>query len=400
MARLIVIALLLVGTALGAYYYGLSRSPAGLEGSDRESLSLYAQALDFVRDDYVDREAIDPKKQTYAAIEGMLGSLGDEGHTRFLTPQEAKSNREGLSGTYVGVGVQLEDRRDKVVVAAPIEGSPAEEAGVKSGDVIVAVDDDNVRGDDLSEIVDKVKGPEGSTVEITVRRGEKKREFDLERSEITTPSVSWARLPGTDVALIRLSTFSDNSAEEFSRVLKEARDNGARRFILDLRDNPGGRLQQAVDMAGEFLESGSVIYIRQDASGERDKVRVEDGGAYLDAPLVVLVNGGSASSSEILAGALRDNGRAPVVGVKTFGTGTVLSEFKLRDGSAVLLGVAEWLTPDGDFIRETGIKPDVRVELEGDSEPVSPVDARDLSKRRIFERDNQLKSAFEELPAE
>jgi carboxyl-terminal processing protease len=395
--RLIVAVLLLVGTALGAYYYGLSRSPAGLGGADRESLSLYAEALDIVRDDYVDQEAIDPRKQTYGAIEGMLDSLGDEGHTRFLTPEEAKSNREGLSGTYVGIGVQLEEKRDNIVVAAPIEGSPADEAGVKTGDVIVAVDDDNVRGEELSEIVDKVKGPEGSTVKLTVSRGGDEREFDLERSEITSPAVSWARLPGTDVALIQLSTFSDTSAEEFDATLEEAQKNGAKRFILDLRDNPGGRLQQAVEVAGQFLESGSVVYIREDASGEREKVRVEDDGEYLKEPLVVLVNGGSASSSEILAGALRDNGRATVVGVKTFGTGTVLSEFTLRDGSVVLLGVAEWLTPDGNFIRETGIEPDVRVEFEGDSEPVSPVDVKDLSLRQILERDNQLRAAFEEL---
>src|ERR671911_1222235 len=143
---LLVVALLLA-TALGAYAYGRSQSPAGLGKQDRESLALYAQALDTVREDYVDQEAIDSKKQTYGAIEGMLDTLGDEGHTRFLTPEEREQNREGLSGTYVGIGVQLQDEEDQVVVATPIEGSPADEAGVESGDVVVAVDGESVRGE-------------------------------------------------------------------------------------------------------------------------------------------------------------------------------------------------------------------------------------------------------------
>jgi carboxyl-terminal processing protease len=204
-------------------------------------------------------------------------------------------------------------------------------------------------------------------------------------------------IPSSDVAFVRLSSFSDDSAEKLALAFEEARTAGARRFVLDLRNNPGGRLDQAVRMSGNFLEPGSVVYVREDASGEREEVAVDGGAEPIDAPMAVLVDEGTASSSEILAGALRDNDRATVIGETTFGTGTVLSEFVLRDGSAILLGVAEWLTPDGDFIRETGIEPDVEVALGEDAEPLIPSEAKDLSREEILERDAQLARALETL---
>ncbi len=397
LARALIFAVALVATALGAFYLGRSQSPASLGDQDRESLALYAEALDIVRDDYVDQEAIDPTKQTYGAIEGMLDTLGDEGHTRFLTPEEREQNQEGLSGTYVGIGVQLETRDDEVVVATPIEDSPAERAGIRSGDVLVAVNGESVRGVEISEIVERVKGPEGSTVRVTVLRGEEERQYNLKRAEIRSPVVSWAMIGETDVAHVSLSSFSDDSAKELREAFEEARSAGARRFVLDLRNNPGGRLDQAVEIAGFFLEPGSVAYVRKEASEGREEVEVEGEPGLTEAPLVVLVNEGSASSSEILAGALRDNDRATVVGETTFGTGTVLSEFVLRDGSSILLGVAEWLTPDGDFIRESGIAPDVEVELQEGTEPLAPDEVRDLSREEILERDAQLRRAYEDL---
>ena len=389
--------LLLAAVAFAAYTYGRSQSPAAWDKEDRESLALFAEALDRVRDDYVDREAIDPKKQTYGAIEGMLDTLGDEGHTRFLTPEERERNRKSLSGTYVGIGVTLESEDEEVVVVSSVEGSPADEAGMESGDVVVAVDGESVREEDLSEVVEKIRGPEGTEVELTVLRGDEERVFDLERAEIETPVASWVLIPGSDVAHVHLTSFTNDSAEKLWRALEEARTTGARRLILYLRDNPGGDLDQAEKMAGYFLEPGSVIYIRRDASGEREEIKVEGGEDGTGVPVAVLVNEGSASSSEILAGALRDNDRASVIGETTFGTGTVLSEFTLRDGSAILLGVAEWLTPDGDFIRETGIVPEVKVKLGEDAEPLTPGEARTLSREEILERDAQLRRAFEEL---
>ena len=396
-ARVLVLAVLLAATALGSFYLGRSQSPASLGEEDRESLALYAEALDTVRDDYVDQQALDPEKQTYGAIEGMLDTLGDEGHTRFLTPEERTQNEEGLSGTYVGIGVQLEAEGDEVVVATPIQDSPADRAGIRSGDVLIAVNGESVRGEDISEIVERVKGPEGTAVRLTVLRGEEERKFDLERAEIQSPVVSWTMIGDTDVAHVFLSSFSNESAGELRGAFEEARLAGARRFVLDLRNNPGGRLDQAVEMAGYFLEPGSVAYVRKEASDGREEVEVEGEPGLTDAPLAVLINEGSASSSEILAGALRDNGRAIVIGETTFGTGTVLSEFVLRDGSSILLGVAEWLTPKGDFIRETGIAPDVEVKLGEGAEPLAPQEVRNLSREEALARDAQLRRAFEDL---
>jgi carboxyl-terminal processing protease len=393
----LVAVVVLLAVTLGGFWVGRAQSPATLDEKDRESVALYAEALDVVRNNYVDQGDIDSKKETYGAIRGMLETLGDDGHTRFLTPEERAQNDQSLSGTYVGIGVQLEKEKGEVVVAAPIQDSPAEKAGISPDDVLVAVDGKSVRGDDISEVVEKVKGQVGTTVELTVLHEGEKREYDLRRAEINSPVVSWAVIPDSDVAVVLLSSFSDDSAKELQDAVEEARAAGARRFVLDLRNNPGGRLDQAVQMAGYFLEPGSVVYIRKDASGEREEIKVEGNTEPTDAPLAVLVNGGSASSAEILAGALRDNGRATVIGETTYGTGTVLSEFVLRDGSSILLGVAEWLTPDGDFIRETGIEPDVKVPLDDGDEQITPDGARDLSKKQILGRDTQLRAAYEKV---
>ncbi len=380
----------------GAYVYGKSQSPAGLAEEDQESLTLYAEALQAVREDYVDQEAIDSRQQTYGAIEGMIDSLGDQGHTRFLSPDEVERNREGLSGSYVGIGVRLEDEEGRAVVASPIDGSPAERAGIETGDVVVAVNGESVEDENITEISERVRGPEGSQVELTLRRDGEEREVSLERTELEVSSASWHRIPGTEAAHLRLSSFSSDSAEELAGAVEGAREAGAGKLVLDLRSNPGGQLDQAVEIADSFLEPESIIYIREDSSGEREEVASSEPDP-LEAPLVVLVDEGSASSSEIVAGALRDNGRAEVVGTRTFGTGTVLSPVTLDDGSEILLGVAEWLTPDGDFIRESGIEPDVEVEPGEDGEALTPDAEQDLSQEEILDRDPQLARALEIL---
>jgi carboxyl-terminal processing protease len=396
----VVLLLAVLMLVLAAYLYGRSQSPAGLSAEDEESVALYAEALREVREDYVDKEAVDPEEQTYGAIEGMLESLDDEGHTRFLTPEEIEKNREGLSSTYVGIGVQLEDKDDEVVVSSPIDGSPAKEAGIEPGDVLVAVDGESVQEEDVKGISEKVRGPEGSEVELTVLRDGEEREFTVERAEVEVPAATWNLVSGTDEAHLRLTTFSENSAEKLRDAISEAREAGAERFVLDLRNNGGGLVGQAEEIAAHFLPAGSGIYIRRDADGEEEERFVPDDNEPLNDPLVVLVNEGSASSAEILAGALRDNGRAKVVGETTFGTGTVLEEQVLSDGSAILLGIAEWLTPNGDFIRGSGIEPDVEAVLEEEQEPRTPSETENLSKEEIFAEDDQLERAFEVLQEE
>ena len=383
----------LVVVAGGAYVYGRSQSPAGMSPAEKNGLDLYAQALNIVRKHYVDQKAVKPKKQTYAAIQAMLNTLGDKGHTRFLTPQEVKSNEQGLSGKYVGVGIQLEQKNKKPVIVAPIDGSPAQKAGVRSGDVIVEVGGKSVKGEDISQVARRIRGPEGTSVKITVLRHGERRTFNLKREQVTVPSATWTMIGNSHVADVRLAIFSNNSAAQLKKAFQEAKSAGARRFILDLRDNPGGELDQAVGAAGDFLKPGSVVYIRKDASGNRKKIKVSGNSKPIQAPMAVLVNGGTASSAEILAGALRDDGRAKVVGTTTFGTGTVLAEYSLSDGSAILLGIAEWLTPDGDFIRKSGIKPDVTVKMNG-SQPLLPEQEKSMSKQQILKKDPQLERAY------
>ena len=394
LVRSVLFLLVLLAFVLVAYLFERSQV---LSTEDREGIALYAEALKVVKEGYINQKAIDPQKQTYGAIKGMLGSLEDRGHTSFLTPEEAEKNRERYSGKQVGIGVRLENDNDKVVVLDTIDGSPAQEAGVKPGDALVTINGESVRGMNIVEVADKLEGSEGSPVKLTALRGGEEHEFSLERVKLTVPAVSWNLIPGTHVAHLRLGSFSEDSSAEFEDAVSEARDNGAERFVLDLRDNSGGWVEQAEKIAARFLPARSVIYVQKDAAGREEEVTVPEDNRPLDVPLVVLVNVGSASSAEILAGSLKDNGRARVVGGKTFGAGTMLEERPLSDGSAIMLATAQWLTPNRDPIQGSGIEPDVKGGLEEGQKPRPPDQLRGLSRKETFAHDAQLKRAFEVL---
>ena len=412
----VAVVVLVMLTAFLAFSFGRAQSPAVIEEApeaDQEALSLYADALLTAREEYVDREAAEPGAMTHGAIEGMLGTLGDGGHTRFLTAEEMERTREGLSGEYVGVGVQLEEKDGgEVAVLSPLAGSPAERAGVRPGDVILKVGGWNAEGAGVDEVVARIKGPEGTEVGLSVEREAegvtRERSFELARETIDAPAASWAFVGdaptgGGRTAVVALSSFTEDASSELRSAFEAAEEAGAGRFVLDLRGNPGGELEEAVAAAGLFLEDGETAYVRQDAEGERQKIEARDPTPFsqdappVTEPLVVLVDEGSASASEILAGALKDNGRATVVGIRTAGTGTVLQEFPLRDGSSMLLGVAEWLTPKGDFIRESGIAPDAEVVLDEGQRPLLTEELRGLPAEEISREDAQLWNAIEEV---
>ena len=394
LVRSVLFLLVLLALVLVAYLFERSQV---LSTDDREGIALYAEALKVVKEDYINQKAIDPEKQTYGAIKGMLGSLDDRGHTSFLTPEEAEKNRERYSSKQVGIGVRLENDNDKVVVLDTIDGSPAQEAGIKPGDALVAINGESVRGMNIVEVADKLEGSEGSPVKLSALRGGEEHEFSLERVKLTVPAVSWNLIPGTHVAHLRLGSFSEDSSTEFEDAVSEARDKGAERFVLDLRDNSGGWVEQAEKIAARFLPARSVIYVQKDAAGREEEVTVPEDNRPLDVPLVVLVNVGSASSAEILAGSLKDNGRARVVGGKTFGAGTMLEERPLSDGSAIMLATAQWLTPNRDPIQGSGIEPDIKGSLEEGQKPRPPDQLRGLSRKETFAHDAQLKRAFEVL---
>jgi carboxyl-terminal processing protease len=251
----------------------------------------------------------------------MVEALGDEGHTTFLTPDEVARHQTGISGKFSGIGAQIGLEDGLPVIVAPFDGSPAEEAGIRAGDIIIEVDNVDVTAWPLGDIVDNIRGQAGTQVELTVVRPDEgvSYEITIVRGEIDSPNATWALLPGTDVALIRLSQFSADATDELTAVIRDAEAGGATSLIVDVRNNPGGLLRQAVSVTSQFLTDGYVLQ-QEDADGNRQVFPVKAGGIAIDIPVVVLINRGSASSSEIFAGALQDHGRAVVVGETTFGT--------------------------------------------------------------------------------
>ncbi|MBX6343089.1 MAG: S41 family peptidase, partial [Thermomicrobiaceae bacterium] len=286
------------------------------------------EAWSLVHDRYVDQSAINDDKMTQGAISGMLDAIGDEGHTRYLTKEQLAEHEDSLSGSYVGVGMQVEERNDQVVVVAPIDGSPAEQAGVRAGDVLVQVNGQSVEGMPLDQVIQMVRGPEGSTVNLVFQRPGQDQPISLTltRKRLEVSAVDWVMLPGpAKIADIRISQFSHGASDQLAKAIRDAQAAGATGIVLDLRNNPGGLVDEAIGVASQFLPSDAPVFISQVRSGQQTVHRADANVARTDLPLVVLVNQGSASASEIVSGALQENGRAKIVGEKTFGTGTVLS---------------------------------------------------------------------------
>jgi carboxyl-terminal processing protease len=287
------------------------------------------------------------------------------------------------------------------VIVAPLDGSPAEQAGVQAGDIILEVDGQDISMMSVYEVIDLIRGEEGTEVVITFFRpatGES-LETPIVRAEITLDAASWTMIPGTNVALIRMTQFSANLNDELIVALQEAEAARATALVVDVRNNPGGLLKQAISVTSQFLSEGNVL-LQEDADGNRVPYAVEPDGLAPDIPLVVLVNRGSASSAEIFAGAIQDHRRGMVIGETTFGTGTVLRPFELRDGSALLLGTSQWLTPNGRLIRQQGIEPDIVVEIPLGGNLLSPFELEEMTIAELLSGDDtQLLKALEVLNA-
>lgn len=386
------------GVLIGSAGFGLFAGGTAREG-EPEEFSVFWQAWDIVHRHFVDQDALDPTALTYGAIRGMVQALGDEGHTAFLTPEERERQQSDLSGTFSGIGAQLGIQDQLPVIVAPFDGSPADQAGVRAGDIIMAVDGEDVTTLPINEIVNRIRGPEGTDVVLTLlRRGQENRtvEVTITRGEISVPAATWAMVPETDVAVIRLSQFSANAAPDTIQSVNEAVDAGAKALIVDVRNNPGGLLEQAIKVTSQFLQDGNVL-LEEDAQGNRKSYEVESGGVAPAIPIIVLINGGSASSAEIFAGAIQDHERGTLVGQTTFGTGTVLQPYILSDDSALLLGTRQWLTPDGRLIRGQGIEPDVEVELPIEADLLAPRDMEEMTLDDIAASDDRQFGAALEL---
>lgn len=364
-----------------------------------QQFSVFWEAWDKVERHFVDRSAVDSREMTYGAIEGMLAALGDAGHTRFMTPEEAAFQSSDISGQFYGIGAELGEKDGYPIIVAPLDDSPAEKAGIKAGDILVEVNGQPVAGLSLDRVVRMVRGPEGTSVTLRViHPGENSlTEITIVRAKIQVHPVSWAMVPGTSIAHLRLSQFNANAGKEMVAALKELKAAGAKALVVDVRSNTGGLLDQCIEVASQFLSSGNVL-VERNADGNRKGLPVNSGGHATDIPLVVLVNRGTASAAEILAGAIQDHRRGQVVGETTFGTGTVLSTFRLSDGSALLLGTSEWLTPNGRQIWKRGIVPDIPVPLGPDATPVTPRLEKEMTSEQIrSSTDAQLLKAIELL---
>jgi carboxyl-terminal processing protease len=365
---------LLLGLSIPAGCYLLtSRASDSIPAEAIPDFRLMAEAWNTIEQVYVDRASVKSKQIVYGAISGMVDSLGDTGHSRFLTPEMVKQEQNMVKGKLEGIGAELEVKNSQIVIVAPIDDSPAQKAGLKPGDIILKVNGEDVGGLLLEQVVPRILGPPGTRVSLTILQPSTGliRDVDLIRARITIKSVTWHDLPGTAVTHLRIAIFSKGTSKDLKEALIAIEQNGPKGVILDLRNNPGGLFDEAVYVASQFLASGNVVLVK-DAKGKITAIPVKSGGLALTLPMAVLINEGAASAAEIVAGALQDGHRASLVGEKTFGTGTVLEDFPLTDGSSLLLATDEWLTPDGHVIWHRGITPDVVVPLPPDVMPLVP----------------------------
>ncbi|EGA88959.1 carboxy-terminal processing protease [Planococcus donghaensis MPA1U2] len=323
----------------------------------REFEKLYT-AYDQIQDQYY--KDVDRNVLVNGAINGMVDSL-DDPYSDYLDEEEASQFLEGISSSFQGIGAEVQERGGFITVVSPIKNSPAEKAGILPNDQIIAVDGDSIQGYTTTEAVMLIRGEKGTEVTLTVKRGENADPIDITivRDEIPIETV-YAEMIGDNVAHIQVTSFSENTYQELLDAIKEMEDEGMEALVMDVRGNPGGLLNVALDISDLFIEEGKPLFEVQ-AKGEEPEIYTSSSGTKIKVPVTLLIDGGSASASEILAGAMNESADIQLVGEKTFGKGTVQTANDLQDGSNLKFTTAKWLTPDGNWIHEKGIEPDVEV---------------------------------------
>lgn len=388
---MILVALFLLGASFfGGVYYGYENRPAV-----ERVLSVLGKApppefedVDFnlfwdvwrrLEDKYVDRDKADRKDMVLGAISGLVKSLKDP-YTEFMPPAETKQFQEDISGSFGGIGAEIGIRRGTLVVISPLKDSPAQIAGLKAGDKILKVDDTFTADLTLDQAVRLIRGEKGTTVRLMILRDtfDQAKEFKVVRDVIRVPIITTEKRED-GVFVIKLHHFTENAAFEFRKAIKEFFESGSKKLVFDLRNNPGGFLLISVDIASWFLPAGDVVARERFADRSEEIYRSSGYRLLQDVPVVVLVNEGSASASEIVAGALRDIRGIKLVGAKTFGKGSVQEVQNLAGGSSLKVTIAKWLTPKGEEINGTGLEPDIKVELPKEEE-------QDPKKDKILEK--------------
>lgn len=353
--------------------------------SSTADFSVFWEAWQKLNDNFLNNAKITGQKKVYGAITGLVGSLNDP-YTQFFSPPDGKKFEEDVKGNFGGIGAEIGVQRGILTVIAPLKDSPAEKAGLKSGDKILQINSSSTYEITIDEAVSVIRGEIGTVVTLTISREglNKPKEIKIRREKIIIPTVDLKMIG--NIAHIELHGFNENSNKLFYEAMNEGLSKGADGLVLDLRDDPGGYLDVAVEMAGWFLPKGSLVVKEESKIRPTQEFKTDQDGQLKDFPLVVLVNGGSASASEILAGALRDIRKIPLIGEKTFGKGTVQELISLTDGSMIKITVAHWVTPAGTILESEGLKPDFEAKLTDD----------DI----MAKRDPQLDKAIEVLKKE
>lgn len=366
--------LLSVGLFTGGYYFGrrgfdiaYQKTPPVVRVINKDNgpkdvdFAQFWEVWDLINKEHIDRP-FDPRKLMYGALKGLTSAVGDP-YTSFLVPVENESLSSSLNGEYEGIGAELGMKDNQLIIVAPLDGSPAQKLGVRSGDKIIKIDEKDTVGITITEAVSKIRGPKGQGVTLTLRRGEDEFNLTILRDKIVIKSVVWED-KGDGVVYIRLSRFGEKTPQEWNEVISDMLPKmpNLKSIILDLRGNPGGFLTGSVYVASEFIEKGVVVK-QVMADGTATSLDMDRRGKLLKYPVVVLIDQGSASASEILTLALQDYGGAVTVGAKSFGKGTVQDARDFKDGSGVHVTVAKWLSPKGIWVHKVGITPDYSVEI-------------------------------------
>lgn len=356
--------IIMIVAMVGLFWYYTGRPSSMFE---------FFRTLEIIESHYA--ENVDKSAIFDGALKGMVSTLGDK-HSTYLGGDLYKDFSAQMSGTYAGIGVYIASTDEGILIAGVMEGSPAEEAGLQRGDILVSIDGTSVEGYQLEDVSKNIRGPVDTSVDLVVRRDGEEKSFTVQRRQIHVPTVAGKMVDGTDVGYIRVAVFSDGTADDFTKEFTKLREQGMNKLILDLRDNPGGIVEQAVGVASNFVPPNSTIVSYTEQDGKVDQYTAQ--GTDDPIPIVVLVNENSASASEIIAGAVQDMKLGPIVGVKTYGKGTVQGVFPVDSASAVKVTVAKYRTTNGREIDGVGIEPDVVV-------PLTPSDPEDSQFEKALE---------------
>jgi len=373
-SKIIIIAVLLIASTFFGFYAGQQEgerkavnqffSQGAGENASNLDFTLFWETWQTLKEKFIDKTKFDNQKMLYGAISGVVNSLKDP-YTVFMDPEESKRFFEDVSGKFEGVGMEIGQKKGQLQIISPLEGTPAQKAGLRAGDKIIKIDGIFANELTIDDAVGKIRGDKGTEITLTIfREGwNDTKEFKIVRDVIMVPSLKW-EIKNNNIAYIKLYQFSEEAGYDFKKASLEILKSPAKRIILDLRNNPGGYLEISKEIASLFLKKGSVVAIEDFGGKTESKKYIADGNdIFSEFPIVVLINQGSASASEILAGALRDNRQIKLIGETSFGKGSVQEVKNLNNGSSLKVTVAKWLTPKGESISDHGLVPDIEIEI-------------------------------------